>query len=329
MTTASKNRTLTDAAGLRGVFPAIFTPLLNDDPKRLRNSIDYPKAKRMIDALIAEGVQGLVPVGTTGQSPTVSPRQHIDFIRFVVDYSDGRVPVIAGAGSNCTRESVDMIQEIQKELGAMAVLCVTGYYNNPPQEGLLAHFETVSRETGAKIVIYNVPGRTNSYIEPETLVRLSEDPNIIGLKQAVDMRNPGKMREDTVEVLRRVNSDRMAVVSGEDDALFALLEMGGQGIITASGNIPEVARAYLTLMREHGAGNRSEAEKLQAGIMPLVRAVFSRKNPIPLGTFFNSPVFLPLVSVRETVGGAQQEEEIFRLIAESAPSLKEYHPSRF
>jgi 4-hydroxy-tetrahydrodipicolinate synthase len=137
------------------------------------------------------------------------------------------------------------------------------------------------------------------------------------------------MREDTVEVLRRVNSDRMAVVSGEDDALFALLEMGGQGIITASGNIPEVARAYLTLMREHGAGNRSEAEKLQAGIMPLVRAVFSRKNPIPLGTFFNSPVFLPLVSVRETVGGAQQEEEIFRLIAESAPSLKEYHPSRF
>src|ERR1700755_1292676 len=119
----------------------------------------------MIDDLIAVGVEGVVPVGTTGQSPTVSHQQHLDFIRFTLDYVDGRVPVIAGAGSNSTRESVEMIQSIQAGLGEMAVLCVTGYYNNPPQDGLIAHYRTLSRETSAKIIIYNVPGRTSSYLE--------------------------------------------------------------------------------------------------------------------------------------------------------------------
>ena len=136
-------KSISTAADLDGVFPALFTPLNDDDPSRLRNTIDYAKAKLIIDDLIAEGVNGLVPVGTTGQSPTVSHQQHVDFIRFVVDYVDGRVPVIAGAGSNCTRETVEMIQAIQQGAGELACLCVTGYYNNPPQEGLVRHYETV------------------------------------------------------------------------------------------------------------------------------------------------------------------------------------------
>ena len=141
----SGSRSISAGAELRGVWPALFTPLKNDDPKRLRNSLDFDKARLIIDDLIAEGVSGLVPVGTTGQSPTVSTEQHLDFIRFTVDYVNGRVPVIAGAGSNSTRESVDMIQSILKSFGDMAVLCVTGYYNNPPQEGLAAHYETLSQ----------------------------------------------------------------------------------------------------------------------------------------------------------------------------------------
>ncbi len=319
-------RSISTAAELCGVWPALFTPLRDDDPKRLRNSIDYGKTRKIIDDLIAEGVDGIVPVGTTGQSPTVSPAQHLDFIRFVAEYVDGRVPILAGAGSNCTRESVDMIQEMLKSLGPLAVLCVTGYYNNPPQDGLAAHYETIARETGAKIVIYNVPARTASYLEPDTLVRLAADKNIIGLKQAVDFGHPGKHRDDTLAVIQKTASSDFAVVSGEDDSVFAFLELGGRGVITATGNIPEAARLFLKLVAAHREGRRDEAEAMQGEAMVFVQAVFARKNPIPLGTFFNSPLFLPLVSVRETGDGAALEAEILRLIRERAPSLKKYHP---
>jgi 4-hydroxy-tetrahydrodipicolinate synthase len=321
----SNPRSITTADQLRGVWPALFTPLNNDDPKRLRNSIDYAKAKLIIDDLIAAGVTGLVPVGTTGQSPTVSPEQHLDMIRFTVDYVAGRVPVIAGAGSNSTRESVDMIQAIQKALGDTAVLCVTGYYNNPPQEGLIAHFETLSAETGAKIVLYNVPARTASYLEVDTLIRLAADKNIIGNKQAVDFRNPGKHRDDTARVIAATKGLDFATVSGEDDGVAAILDLGGTGVITASGNIPELSALFLKIVAAHEAGFTAEAKSLQEDAMVFVKAVFSRKNPIPLGTLFDSPLFLPLVSVRETAGGEALHAELMQFVAEKAPSLWKYH----
>ena len=320
-----KRKSLSAASEFTGVFPALFTPLKDDDKARLRNSIDYDKAKIIIDDLIAAGINGLVPVGTTGQSPTVSHKQHLDFIKFAVDYVDGRVPIIAGAGSNCTRESVEMIQAIHREAGELACLCVTGYYNNPPQEGLVAHYETLARETGAKIVIYNVPGRTSSYLEADTLIHLSRNANIIGLKQSVDFRNPGKHLDETRSLLKAVDGGEFSVVSGEDDSLFAIMELGGRGIITASGNIPEVAKVMLQIVKSHREGDRKTAESLQAGLDPIVKAVFCRKNPIPLGTFFNSPLYLPLVSVRETKGGEEAHARILELVATAAPSLKKYH----
>jgi 4-hydroxy-tetrahydrodipicolinate synthase len=321
----SNNRSITSASELRGVWPALFTPLKNDDPKRLRNSIDFEKSKLIIDDMIAAGVTGIVPVGTTGQSPTVSPEQHLDMIRFTVDYVAGRVPVIAGAGSNSTRESVDMIQAIQKALGPTAVLCVTGYYNNPPQEGLVAHFETLSAETGAKIVLYNVPSRTASYLEPETLIRLAADKNIIGNKQAIDFRSAGKYRDDTAKVIAATRGMDFTTVSGEDDGVAAMLELGGSGVITASGNIPELAKIFLGIVAAHNAGDAAKARALQEDAMPFVRSVFCRKNPIPLGTLFDSPLFQPLVSVRETAGGEAVHAELLQFIAEKAPSLKKYH----
>ena len=321
----SNSRSISTAAELHGVWPALFTPLKNDDPKRLRNSIDYDKAKQIIDDMIAEGVNGIVPVGTTGQSPTVSPEQHLDMVRFTVDYVAGRVPVIAGAGSNSTRESVDMIQSIQKALGDTAVLCVTGYYNNPPQEGLLAHFETLSAETGAKVVIYNVPARTASYVEADTLIRLAADKNIIGLKQAIDFRTPGKFRDDTKKVIDATRGTDFAVVSGEDDGVAAILELGGAGVITASGNIPELARLFLKIVAAHKAGNPAEAKQLQEDAMVFVKAVFARKNPLPLAALFDSPLFQPLVSVRETAGGEAVQDMLMDLIRDHAPTLKKYH----
>ncbi|HLU69913.1 MAG TPA: 4-hydroxy-tetrahydrodipicolinate synthase [Fibrobacteria bacterium] len=318
-------RSISTASGLTGVWPALFTPLKADDPKRLRNSIDYDKAKVIIDDLIAAGVTGLVPVGTTGQSPTVSPEQHLDMIRFTMDYVDGRVPVIAGAGSNSTRESVDMIQAIQKAFGPTAVLCVTGYYNNPPQAGLVAHFETLSAETGAKIVLYNVPARTGSYLEADTLIRLAADKNIIGLKQALDFRSEGAYRVDTANVIAATRDSDFAVVSGEDDGVAAMLELGGSGVISASANIPELAKIFLAVVAAHNSGDAARAAALQEDAMPYVKMVFSRKNPIPLGTLLNSPMFLPLVSVRETPGGEALHAELLKFMDEKAPSLKKHH----
>ena len=321
----SNFRSISSASQLKGVWPALFTPLKADDPKRLRNSIDYDKAKSIIDDLVAAGVTGLVPVGTTGQSPTVSHEQHLDMIRFTVDYVDGRVPVIAGAGSNSTRESVDMIQAIQKALGPTAVLCVTGYYNNPPQEGLVSHFETLSAETGAKIVLYNVPARTASYLEPETLIRLADDKNIIGNKQAVDFRNPGRYRDDTAKVIAATKGKDFTTVSGEDDGVAAILELGGTGVITASGNIPELATIFLGIVAAHAGGDDDKARGLQDAAMPFVKMAFSRKNPIPLAALFDSPLFQTLVSVRETAGGEALHEELMRFVEEKAPSLRKYH----
>ena len=315
---------ITHASQLRGVFPAIFTPLLNDDPRCMYNSIDYEKAKQMIDDLIAAGVHGLVPMGTTGQSATVSHQQHLDFIKFTLEHVNGRVPVIAGAGSNCTRESVEIIKEVQN-IASVPVLCVTGYYNNPSQEGIAEHFLTLSRETGAKIIVYNVPGRTSNYIHPDTIIRLAEDPNIIGLKQAVAFRIGEEHHEDTARAIRKTKDWGFSVVSGEDNSFIDVLEMGGTGIISASANIPEAASIFVQLFDAFHKGDFAKCDDLQDETRDFVEAVFCRKNPIPLGTFFNSPLFLPLVSVRDTARGDEAETRIHKLIRDKAQSLLKYH----
>jgi 4-hydroxy-tetrahydrodipicolinate synthase len=315
---------ITNASQLCGVFPALFTPLKDDDPKNLHNSIDYEKMKKMIDDLIHAGVSGILPVGTTGQSATVTHKQHLDIIKFTLDYVDGRVPVIAGAGSNCTRESVEMIQEVEK-IAEVPVLCVTGYYNNPSQEGIEKHFKTLSSETGAKIIIYNVPGRTASYVHPDTLIALSEDKNIIGLKQAVDFRIGEKYHEDTVRVIKETKNNDFTVLSGEDGFFIDMLELGGTGLVSATANIPEAAKIFVDLYNSFQKGETQKCDDLQDAARDFVEATFCRKNPIPLGTMFNSPLFQPMCSVRDTARGDEAEARIMKLISEKAPSLLKYH----
>jgi 4-hydroxy-tetrahydrodipicolinate synthase len=314
---------ITSSSQLRGVFPALFTPLKNDDHRCLYNSIDYDKAKKIIDDLMAAGVHGLVPMGTTGQSATLSSKQHLDFIKFTLDYVDGKIPIIAGAGSNSTRESIEIIKEVLK-IAEVPMLCVTGYYNTPPQEGIYAHFKALSSETGAKIILYNVPGRTSNYIHPNTAIRLAEDKNIIGLKQAVEFRIGEKFHEDTKSIVKQTKGMDFALISGEDGSFIDMLELGGVGLISATANIPEAAKIFVEL---YDAFQKDEAEKcdsLQDDARDYVEAVFCRKNPIPLGAFFNSPLMLPLVSVRDTERGDEAEVRIYKLIKEKATSLLKY-----
>ncbi len=318
---------ITKASQLTGVFPAIFTPLLNDDPKRLRNSVDYEKLGQMIDDLIAEGIHGIVPVGTTGQSSTLTHKQHLDVIKFTLDHVGGRVPVIAGAGSNCTRESIEMIQQILK-IAEVPMLCVTGYYNNPSQEGIEKHFKTLSEETGAKIIVYNVPGRTANYIHPDTIIRLAEDKNIIGLKQAVEFKIGERYHEDTLRVIQETQERDFSVLSGEDGAFIDILEMGGKGLISATANIPEASRIFVKLFEAFGQQKFESCDDLQDSARDFVEMTFCRKNPIPLGTAFNSPLFQPLVSVCETGRGDEAEARIMKLIREKAPSLLKYHSQK-
>jgi len=309
---------------LSGVYTALFTPLNDDDPKRLYNSIDYNKAKSMIDEQILTGVSGLVPVGTTGQSATVTPQQHLDFIKFVVDYAGDRCQVIAGAGSNCTRESVEMIKNVQK-IKEIPVLCVTGYYNNPAQFGVKMHFDTLASETGAEIVLYNVPGRTNSYIHADTVIELAQNPQFIGIKQAVDFTIDGDHREDTLRIIKATKGTHFSVVSGEDDAVAQCIKDGGTGVISATANIPEALKLFLEVIAEGTAGNYSRSFEIQKKLIPYVRACFSRKNPIPLGVFLNSPMYQPLCDVRETEDGDLLYTELLDFMKESAPSLLKYH----
>ncbi|MCL2100271.1 MAG: 4-hydroxy-tetrahydrodipicolinate synthase [Fibromonadales bacterium] len=314
---------ITSSSQLRGVFPALFTPLKSDDPRCLYNSIDYEKAKQMIDDLIGAGVHGLVPVGTTGQSSTLSHQQHLDFIKFTLDYVDGRVPVIAGAGSNSTRESIEIIKTIQK-IAEVPMLCVTGYYNAPPQEGIYAHFKALSSETGAKIVLYNVPGRTANYMHPSTIIKLAEDKNIIGLKQAVDFRIGEKHCEDTKLIIEQTKNLDFATLSGEDGSFIDMLEHGGTGLISASANIPEASKIFVDLYNAFQNQEFEKCDQLQDEARDYVEAVFCRKNPIPLGTFFNSPLMLPLVSVKDTERGEEAQARIHKLIKEKAQSLLKY-----
>ncbi len=317
------NRTITNAQNLQGVFPALFTPLCSDSSKFLNNQIDYEKAKSMIDSLIEKGINGLVPMGTTGQSATVSTQQHLDFIRFTIDYVDDRVPIIAGAGSNSTRESIEMINLLQKEVGNLTCLCVTGYYNNPPIEGIIRHFESIVNESGVNIILYNVPSRTQSYITPEAIIELAKIPEIIGLKQAVNFRTDKNYQNDTNKIIE--NTQKFSLLSGEDDSLYTMLHLGGKGIITATGNIPEAAALFLSIIDFFSKNNLDEAQKTQELVNTFVKMCFIAKNPIPLASFFNSPVYLPLINLEEMEGGEAMHQQILDFIKTGAPSLSQYH----
>ena len=277
---------------LEGCYTAIITPMKKGDG--INNAIDYDKLFMLVDDQIKAGIDGLVVAGTTGQSATLDHAEQMHLIAEVFNYVNGRTKIIASAGSNCTREAINLSQAIEGEIGPSTLLHVTGYYNNPPQAGLVDHYTAIANNVQGNIILYNVPGRTSSHIEQGTTIRLAENPKIIGLKAA-----PGKNDPELKQlkgIIENTDPNHFRVVSGEDDLVARIIGMGGYGVISASAN---VAPKMFKQMTDYALSKKYEdAERLQERLLPLVRlAVFSAKNPIPLSYMFDSGIRLPLCSL--------------------------------
>ena len=248
----------------RGSFTALVTPFKN-------GSVDEKSFRGLVDWQIAEGTKGLVPVGTTGESPTLSHEEHRHAVEWCVDQAHGRVPVVAGAGSNSTKEAIDLARHAEKA-GADAVLVVTPYYNKPTQEGLYQHFKAINDAIGIPIIIYNIPPRSVIDMSVDTMRRLSELKNIAGVKDA------------TANVVR-VSQQRAAMgpdfnqLSGEDATALGFMAHGGHGCISVTSNVaPRLCAEFQDSCLK---GNYADALELQDKLMPLHTALFIETNPAP------------------------------------------------
>ena len=248
-----------------GVITALVTPFRRD-------LLDEDALRRLVDEQIAAGVDGLVPVGTTGESPTLTNEEHIRVIEVVIEAAAKRVPVIAGTGSNSTHEAIEM-SIAAKRAGADGLLLVTPYYNRPGQEHMYRHFRAIMQATSMPTVVYNVPGRTASDLLPETIARLAEMPELVGVKEATG----SALR--AAQIIARVGQ-RIAVLSGDDATAFPLFALGGRGVISVVSN---VAPALMSAMWDAAAaGDWNQARQLHYRLLPLGEGLFVEANPIPV-----------------------------------------------
>lgn len=254
------------APPLRGSIVAIVTPMLPD------GSLDYPTFRQLIDWQIAEGTQALVVVGTTGESPTVSMEEHAELIRVAVEHTAKRVPVVAGVGGNSTAEAIELA-EYARRVGADAGLQVVPYYNKPSQEGMYRHFRAVAEAVDLPTLLYNVPGRTVADLANDTVVRLAQVPNIVGIKDATGDIVRGR------DLIRRLPPE-FAWYSGDDPTAAAMLLLGGQGNISVTANV--APRAMADLCRAAMAGDVVTTRRLDDQLAGLNRALFLEANPIPV-----------------------------------------------
>ncbi len=249
-----------------GVYTAIITPF-NED-----GSIDEDALKNLVEFQIENGISGLVPCGTTGESPTLSHEEHNHIVDLVVKFVDGRVPVIAGTGSNSTQEAIAMTKHA-KEAGADASLQVAPYYNKPTQEGFYRHFKAIADAVDIPLIIYNIPGRTGANIETATLARLAQHKNIVAVKEA-----SGSISQ-MMEVISQL-PESFDVLSGDDNLTLPLISLGGKGVISVASNIiPKQVVEFVSTALE---GDYATARKMHYKLLPLFKGIFIETNPIPI-----------------------------------------------
>jgi 4-hydroxy-tetrahydrodipicolinate synthase len=271
----------------KGSLVAIITPFKNGE-------LDEEALRKLVNWHIENGTDGIIPCGTTGESATLSYEEHKNVIKIVIDEVNKRVPVIAGTGSNNTKEAIELTKAAQDD-GADAALVITPYYNKPTQEGLYEHFKTLANEVSIPIVMYNVPGRTAVDMLPETVGKLSEISNIVGIKDAT-----GSMKVLT-EIIENTKSNDFCLLSGDDFVYFPFLAVGGDGVISVVANIaPKITSE---LYDNFAAGNIEKARQLHFAVNELARVMFIQTNPIPvkkaaaLMGLVEDEIRLPLVSM--------------------------------
>jgi 4-hydroxy-tetrahydrodipicolinate synthase len=249
----------------KGVITALVTPLRNDH-------VDEEALRRLVDEQISAGIDGLVPVGTTGESPTLSNEEHIRVVEIVVQEARKRVPVIAGTGSNSTHEAIELTAAA-KAAGADGTLQVTPYYNKPTQDGLYRHFKAVVDAVALPMLVYNVPSRTGCDLLPDTIARLCDLPLMVGVKEAT-----GNLQR-AAQIIARVG-DRLTLLSGDDATAMPFFAVGGNGCISVVSN---VAPADMAAMWDAAAaGNWNRARELHYKLFPLSEGLFIEANPIPV-----------------------------------------------
>lgn len=248
-----------------GCGTALVTPFRTD------LSLDEEALRQLVDRQIDAGIDFLVPCGTTGESPTLSHEEHRRVVEIVIEQAAYRVPVIAGTGSNSTAEALDLTRHA-KTAGAAGCLIVSPYYNKPTQNGLLAHFNAIAN-VGLPIIIYNIPGRTGVNITPETMAKLTEHPNIIGIKEAT-----GNLEQMTQDIL--LCGKKTVYLSGDDTLTIPLMSVGGHGVISVISNL--VPRETTEMVHAALDGNWNRAREIHLRLFPLCRAMFIETNPIPV-----------------------------------------------
>lgn len=251
---------------ITGSIVAIVSPMHED------GSLDMAAYRRLIDWHVAEGTAAIVAVGTTGESPTVDVDEHHDLIRVAVEQAAGRVPVIAGAGANSTREAIELTR-YSASVGAAATLQVTPYYNRPTQEGLYRHFRAIAEAVDLPQILYNVPGRTGSDLANDTVLRLAQIPGIVGLKDATGDLPRG------AELAARMPAG-FGLYSGNDDSALALMAVGGHGVISVTANVAPGPMAKLCAAAL--AGDYAGARAINRQLIPLHMKLFVEANPIPV-----------------------------------------------
>jgi len=259
-------------------------------------SLDLPRLRSLIDFHVKEGTDGIVVVGTTGESPTVNVEEHCELIRVAVEHAAGRIPIIAGTGANSTREAIELT-EFSRKAGAVAGLSVVPYYNRPTQEGLYQHFRTIAEASPLPMILYNVPGRTVADLSNDTALRLAEVPNIIGIKDAT-----GNI-DRACDLIARAPKD-FALYTGDDMTAMAFIMLGGHGTISVTANV--APRLMHEMCVAAAAGDGVRARDLNARMVGLHRHLFCEANPIPVKWaveqmgFVGKGIRLPLTRLSES-----------------------------
>lgn len=288
------------------VFGRLLTAMVTPFDKDLE--VDYKKAQELAQYLIANGNDGIVVAGTTGESPALSNSEKLNLFKAVKEVVGKKGQVIAGTGSNSTKDSIELTQAAA-ESGVDGVMLVVPYYNKPPQDALYQHFSAIAQTTKLPILLYNVPGRTSTNMLPDTISKLSKVPNIIAIKEAA-----GDM--DQVSAIKALVSEDFFIYSGDDSLTLPMLALGGYGVVSVAGHI--VGKEIKEMINNYLVGNIKEAQKLHQSLFPLFKTMFITTNPIPVKTAVNligievGEMRLPMISATK-----EQKDEILKILGEA------------